>query len=66
MVTIESLLSHAELPDSPTPRLDAELLLAHALGKSRSYLHTWPERELVKQLGARLYGPRPAKEACHG
>jgi hypothetical protein len=27
---------------------------------------TWPERELVKQLGARLYGPRPAKEACHG
>ena len=27
---------------------------------------TWPERELVKQLGARLYGPRPVKEACHG
>ena len=46
MATIESLLSHAELPDSPTPRLDAELLLAHVLGKSRSYLHTWPEREL--------------------
>lgn len=46
MDTIESLLNHAELPDSPTPRLDAELLLAHALGKSRSYLHTWPEREL--------------------
>ena len=46
MATIESLLSHAELPDSPPPRLDAELLLAHALGKSRSYLHTWPEREL--------------------
>jgi len=46
MATIESLLQNAELPDSPTPRLDAELLLAHALGKSRSYLHTWPEREL--------------------
>lgn len=46
MVTIESLLNAADLPDSPTPRLDAELLLAHALGKSRSYLHTWPEREL--------------------
>jgi len=46
MVTIETLLNTAELPDSPTPRLDAELLLAHALGKSRSYLHTWPEREL--------------------
>ncbi|WP_445937651.1 peptide chain release factor N(5)-glutamine methyltransferase [Pseudomonas sp.] len=46
MATIESLLNHAELPDSPTPGLDAELLLAHVLGKSRSYLHTWPEREL--------------------
>ena len=45
MVTIESLLSNVELPDSPTPRLDAELLLAQALGKSRGYLHTWPERE---------------------
>ena len=29
-------------------------------------LLTWPERELVNRLGARLYGPRPAKEACHG
>jgi release factor glutamine methyltransferase len=46
MATIESLLNQAALPDSPTPRLDAELLLADALGKSRSYLHTWPEREL--------------------
>jgi release factor glutamine methyltransferase len=46
MPTIESLLNAAALPESPTPRLDAELLLAHALGKSRSYLHTWPEREL--------------------
>ena len=46
MVTIESLLSNVELPDSPSPRLDAELLLAQALGKSRGYLHTWPEREL--------------------
>lgn len=46
MFTIETLLNTAELPDSPTPRLDAELLLAHALGKPRSYLHTWPEREL--------------------
>jgi release factor glutamine methyltransferase len=49
MATIESLLNSAELPDSPTPRLDAELMLAHVLGKSRSYLHTWPERELDAQ-----------------
>ncbi len=47
MPTIESLLKSAELPDSPSPRLDAELLLAHALGQSRSYLRTWPEREPV-------------------
>lgn len=52
MSTIESLLNTAELPDSPTPRLDAELLLAAALGKPRSYLRTWPERELdADQLG---------------
>ncbi|WP_394238151.1 peptide chain release factor N(5)-glutamine methyltransferase [Pseudomonas anguilliseptica] len=46
MSTIDSLLNAAALPDSPTPRLDAELLLAHVLGTSRSYLRTWPEREL--------------------
>lgn len=52
MSTIESLLNTAELPDSSTPRLDAELLLAAALGKPRSYLRTWPERELdAEQLG---------------
>ena len=36
MTIIASLLRAAELPDSPTARLDAELLLAAALGKSRS------------------------------
>ena len=45
MASIESLLNAANLPDSPTPRLDAELLLAAALDKQRSYLRTWPERE---------------------
>ncbi|MBC3476481.1 peptide chain release factor N(5)-glutamine methyltransferase [Pseudomonas taiwanensis] len=44
MTIIASLLRNAQLPDSPTERLDAELLLAAAIGKSRSYLHTWPER----------------------
>ena len=44
MTIIASLLRAAELPDSPTARLDAELLLAAALGESRSYLHTWPEK----------------------
>ena len=27
---------------------------------------TWPERELVEQLGTRLYGPRPEGESRHG
>ena len=27
---------------------------------------TWPERELVEQLGTRLYGPRPAEDLRHG
>ena len=54
MATIESLLNSADLPDSPTPRLDAELLLAQALGKSRSYLRTWPEREVEAAQQARF------------
>lgn len=29
-----------------TPRLDAELLLAHCLGQTRTYLFTWPEKAL--------------------
>jgi release factor glutamine methyltransferase len=44
MTIIASLLRNAQLPDSPTARLDAELLAGRGLGKSRSYLHTWPER----------------------
>lgn len=44
MTIIASLLRNAELPESPTARLDVELLLAAALGKPRSFLHTWPER----------------------
>jgi release factor glutamine methyltransferase len=54
MTIIASLLRAAELPDSPTARLDAELLLAAALGKSRSFLHTWPER-IVPSESALLF-----------
>ncbi len=31
-----------------TPGLDAEVLLAHALGTDRAYLRTWPERRLTE------------------
>ncbi|MGE8386387.1 MAG: peptide chain release factor N(5)-glutamine methyltransferase [Pseudomonas sp.] len=54
MTIIASLLRNAQLPDSPTERLDAELLLAAAIGKSRSYLHTWPER-IVSSEDAEAY-----------
>ena len=27
---------------------------------------TWPERELLRQIGQKLYGTRPGKEASHG
>lgn len=43
---IAALLAQADLSNSDTPALDAELLLAHVLQKSRSYLFTWPDREL--------------------
>lgn len=46
MPSIAELLRQADLADSPSAKLDAELLLAAALGKSRSYLRTWPEREV--------------------
>ena len=31
---------------SDTPRLDSEILLCHALNKSREYFYTWPEKTL--------------------
>lgn len=54
MATIESLLRAAELPDSPSAKLDAEWLLAAALGKAPSYLRTWPEREVSAEDEARF------------
>lgn len=47
--SIQSLLKHTseqleKITDSAY--LDAEILLAHCLGKNRTYLHTWPEKEL--------------------
>lgn len=51
------LLAAAQTEGAPLgeadARLEAELLLAHALGKARQYLYTWPERV-----------PDPAQAAC--
>jgi len=56
MATIGSLLAEAVLPNSPSARLDAEILLAAALGKARSHLHTWPEREVSDEAAERFVG----------
>lgn len=39
---------------SESPRLDAEVLLAAALGRPRSHLHAWPERMLEPEPAARF------------
>ncbi len=41
-------------PVQDIARLDAEVLLAHVLGRDRTYLHTWPERELCAEELARF------------
>jgi hypothetical protein len=38
-------------------------LLAVSLNDERL---TWPEREMVRQLGEKLYGRRQTQEASHG
>lgn len=40
-------LQNQQISDSP--KLDAELLLCHCLGKNRTYLFTWPEKHLQPQ-----------------
>src|SRR5690554_25139 len=46
-MTIQEALQRAmaSLPGD-SPKLDAEVLLGFVLGQSRTYLYTWPEREL--------------------
>lgn len=55
MTSIAQALQQAteRLDGSDSPRLDAEVLLMHALQRPRSYLHAWPERDLnVTELTA--------------
>lgn len=49
--TLAALLQAAiaRLADTDSPRLDAEVLLAHVLGRNRAYLRTWPEREATPE-----------------
>ena len=51
MPTLQSLLtsSASTLPDiSDTADLDVEVLLCHVLKKNRTYLRTWPEKQLTQ------------------
>ncbi|MFV0478463.1 MAG: peptide chain release factor N(5)-glutamine methyltransferase [Parahaliea sp.] len=50
MNTVRELLALSINLDSETPRLDAELLLCHCLGKSRSWLYTWPDKTLAASV----------------
>lgn len=53
--TIRQLLEDASRQlHSDSARLDAEILLACVLGKPRSHLHAWPERELPPETRARF------------
>lgn len=49
MVTIKQTLALAGRLDglSDTARLDVAVLLAHALERDKTYLYTWPDRELT-------------------
>jgi len=49
--TLQNILHQASLflARLENPRLDAEILLAHALKKPRSYLFAWPEYELTPE-----------------
>ncbi|MDM8547836.1 peptide chain release factor N(5)-glutamine methyltransferase [Candidatus Venteria ishoeyi] len=51
-VTIQMALQYARnsLTHSETPRLDAEVLLCHVTGKTRSSLYAWPEKILLQQI----------------
>lgn len=51
MKTVHSALadSAAQLQRSDSPALDAQILLAHVLGKSRSWLFAWPEQKLTRE-----------------
>jgi release factor glutamine methyltransferase len=55
--TIASLLKDAEqrLPGSPTPRLDAEVLLCHVLSAARSHLFSSPDERVPGAKQARYY-----------
>ena len=48
LLTCEAILTEASSRiESDSPRLDAELLLSHITGLSRTSFRAWPEREVT-------------------
>jgi len=47
MATVQELLRSGGELRTDSPRRDAEILLAHCLHQSRSWLYTWPETEVA-------------------
>lgn len=62
MIISDALRLAQQLQHSDSPRLDAEVLLADVLGKSRTYLYTWPEHVLTQTQQA-LYLERLQRRA---
>ena len=58
MTTIAQALqqAHSALQRTDSERLDAEVLLAHVLGKPRSHLHAWPDAVLTAEQATRYRG----------
>ncbi|HEY7775747.1 MAG TPA: peptide chain release factor N(5)-glutamine methyltransferase [Kineobactrum sp.] len=54
MATIAEWLHAGDDLPGDSPRRDCEILLAHVLGKSRTWLYTWPEREVGAGQGETL------------
>ncbi len=46
MATVSELLRLADDLPGDNPRRDGEILLGHCLGQPRSWLYTWPERDV--------------------
>ena len=64
MPSIQSLLNSARLPDSPTARLDAELLLSSVIAKSRIQLIS-ENREVVSPDDVARFQALLARRAMH-
>ncbi|MDZ7809051.1 MAG: hypothetical protein U5L11_01525 [Arhodomonas sp.] len=64
MADVATLLErgHRRLRGGQSPGLDAALLLGHVLGRSRTWLHAWPEHPVGPSEQARYEALLAARE----